>query len=264
MLDTKKEEKKEDIIQKMFELGAHLGFSRRRRHPSVSKYIYGYKNNAAIIDLEHTTEALKRAEKFVAKLGQDRATLLFVGNKPEAQLFIKKVAVDLELPYVAERWIGGTLTNFKEIRKRVNKLQWIKDAEKSDELAKYKKKERLLFAKEKKDLERYFGGITSMDKLPKALFVLDSGMEDIAVAEARLLNIPIVALVNSDCNITNIDYPIVANDTASNSIDFFIKRIADAYKTGLATAPKVVEDVKEQTKLNEKKEIIDQKSSLKK
>lgn len=258
MLDTKKTDKKEDIIQKMFELGAHLGFSRRRRHPSVSKYIYGYKNNAAVIDLEHTSAALARAEEFVTKLGQDRAILLFVGNKPEARLFIKKAAVALNLPYVAERWIGGTLTNFKEIKKRIDKLQWIKDAEKSDELAKYKKKERLLFAKEKKDLERYFGGITDMDKLPKAMFVLDSGMEDIAVAEAKLLHIPIVAVVNSDCNIKNIDYPIVANDTASNSIEFFINRLAAAYQAGLATAPQVSEDkVAEGTK--DKASVSDKK-----
>ncbi len=237
-IKTEKTEAKEGLIRSLFEKGVHFGFTRRRRHPSVNKFIYGYKNNTAIIDLERTVAALDRACDFVTELGRKRATLMLVGNKPEARIAIKKAAAALDMPYVAYRWIGGTFTNFSQIKKRLDRLHWLSEAEASGELAsKYKKKERLMLAKERADLERYFEGIYDMTKLPQAIFAIDVGAEHIAVAEAKASRIPIISLSSSDCDIRDIDYPIVGNDTAKSAIDFFVEKIVEAYRRGLEQAP---------------------------
>ncbi len=243
MTETEKTTKKEQLIRTLFEAGAHFGFSRRRRHPSVNPYLFGYKNNTAVIDLEYTTAMLDKACDFVRQLGQTRGVILLVGNKPEARVAIKKAALEIGMPFVAERWIGGTMTNFKQIRKRVERLLWIIEAELSGDLNKYTKKERLLFAKERKNLERYFSGITNMDKLPKAIFVIDPGAEAIAVAEARQLSVSVVAVANSDCDIRGLEYPIVANDTSKLTISLMTEKIIEAYKEGLKLALSVPEKV---------------------
>ncbi|MEX0919046.1 MAG: 30S ribosomal protein S2 [Candidatus Paceibacterota bacterium] len=242
MTEAVKIDKQEELIRRLFTMGAHLGFSRRRRHPSVDKFIYGYKNNTAVIDLEKTVSSLDRACEFMARLGRERSTIIFVGNKPEARLAIKKAAASINMPYVAYRWIGGTLTNFKQIKSRIDRLHWLKEAESTGELAKYKKKERLVLAKERDDLERYFEGIYDLTALPKALFVVDAKAEDIAVAEARLLNIPVVTLSSSDCDIRGIDYPIIGNDTARDAVAFMADTLATAYREGLKTASPVEEN----------------------
>lgn len=237
MQEITTEKNKEDLIKKLFELGAHFGFSRRRRHPSADKFVYGYKNNNAIIDLNESAEALSKAQAFVEELGRDRKVLLFVGSKPEAKSAVIKAAGSLDMPYVTERWIGGTFTNFKQIKKRVERLKWLREAEETGELGKYKKKERLMFAKERKDLERYFEGIVDMVKLPDAIFIVDVLEEDIAAAEAKQCKIPIITVSNSDCDIRGIDYPVVANDTSLKPIAFFVESITDSYKKGLKSAP---------------------------
>jgi small subunit ribosomal protein S2 len=222
----------EELVRELFKVGAHFGFSRVRRHPSVDKYIFGYKNKTAIIDLEQTIESLEQAKEFVRQLGREGKQILFVGNKNEARAPIKKVAEAIAMPYVAERWIGGTLTNTNQIKTRLKRLADIKADEESGELLKYTKKERGLIAKEKKDLERYFGGIVSLSKMPAAMFIVDTLAEESALAEAKQLNIPVISLSNSDCDIRHIAYPIVANDGNIGSITFFAEEIAKAYKEG--------------------------------
>lgn len=245
MQETTTGKNKEDLIKRLFELGAHFGFSRRRRHPSADKFVYGYKNNNAIINLEESTTALDKACLFAEELGREKKVLLFVGSKPEAKQTIKKAAGTLGMPYVTERWIGGTFTNFKEIKKRIERLKWLKEAEETGELGKYKKKERLMFAKERKDLERYFEGIIDMTKLPDAIFIVDVLEEDIAATEAKQSRVPIITVSNSDCDIRGVDYPIIANDTSLKPISFFVEAITDSYKKGLKNAP--VETKKEET-----------------
>ncbi len=221
------------VIKTMFEAGAHYGYSKSSRHPSVLKYIFGFKNKSAIIDLEQTSEALEKAKKIVAEKGATGGQILFVGNKPEARKIIKTMAEKLEMPYVAERWMGGTFTNFKQIRRRVERLQEImKDEASGDLMRKYKKKERVKIAKEKQDLERYFTGIMAMEKLPVLMFAIDSKAEKIALDEARMVGVPVVAICSSDCDIRNIDHPIIANDSSVTSIKFFTEEIAKAFAEG--------------------------------
>ncbi len=227
---------KESMMRDLFKVGAHFGFSRRRRHPSTSPFIVGFKNKNAVINLEETILALDSATELVKKLASDSKTILFVGNKPEAREIVKRYAENLEMPYVAERWIGGTFTNFPEIKKRVNRLATITDQEKKGELGKYTKKERGVIAKEKKDLERYFAGIATMSAMPAAVVLIDPLSESIAVAEATQLRIPIIALCGSDCDINNIACPVVANDSQVASITYFLKAISEAYKEGTKLA----------------------------
>lgn len=225
----------DSMIRDLFKVGAHFGFSRKRRHPSVEPYIFGFKNNTAVINLEHTASLLTKAAQFVEKLASEGKTVLFVGNKPEAREIIKRYAQTIGMPYVAERWIGGTFTNFPEIKKRVKRLADITEQEKKGELGKYTKKERGVIAKEKQDLERYFAGIADMDKLPAAIVIVDPLSEHIAVAESKQVRVPIVALAGSDCDINGLACPVVANDASIASITLFVKTMTDAYKEGKKT-----------------------------
>lgn len=218
-----------DQLEKMFSVGAHYGLSRRRRHPSTINYIYGLKDGVEIIDLEKTAKLLDDARQFASKLGEAGEQILWVTSKNEANRTVRTLAESIDQPYVIGRWIGGTLTNFDNIQGRVEKLEELEAKNESGELEKYTKKEQLLFEREIDRLNRKFGGIRSLHSLPAALFVIDSKAEEIAVAEARKNNIPIIALCNVDCNIDKIDYPIVANDGNQASIRLFAQEIRDAY-----------------------------------
>ncbi|KKS87857.1 MAG: 30S ribosomal protein S2 [Parcubacteria group bacterium GW2011_GWC1_43_11b] len=245
---VKNKEEKEALVKEMFRAGVHYGYSRRQRHPSVSDFIFGYKNRGAIIDIEKTVDDLDRVLDFVRSLARERKQILFIGTKPEARLVVEKMAKQIDMPYVSLRWIGGTLTNFKEIRKRLAKLADWKEKGEKGELAVYTKKERLMISREVEDLERLFGGITGMPKIPSAIFVVDAKKEEIAVAEAKVAKVPVIAIANSDCNITNLEYPLVGNDASGTSIAFFLQQIVLAYKEGLATpAPAPAEKKAEET-----------------
>ncbi len=223
--DTKK------AIDAMIEVGAHFGYAKARRHPSAKSQIAGSKNGYEIIDLEKTAEQVEKALAFVSALGADKGQVLFVSTKRELASIIKDAALKIDQPYVTGRWIGGTLTNFEEIQKRVKRLEMLSEQKTKGLLAKYTKKERLLIDREIEDLEERFGGITSMKFKPKAVFVIDSKHEDIAVQEALNEKIPVIAISNSDCDITSINYPVLANDSSVKSVRFFIDKITEAYKS---------------------------------
>lgn len=218
-------------IQNMFRAGAHFGFSKTRRHPTISPYIFGAKNKVEIFDLEKTENLLEKAKVFISSLAKEGKVILFVGGKSEARNTIKSAAMSINMPYVDGRWIGGTLTNFMQIRKRVEKLEKLTTEKEKGELAKYTKKERLLIDREIANLERFFSGIISMKDLPKALFVIDPKKEKTAVREAMDMRIPAIALAGSDCNIKEIDYPIVGNDASQASIQYFTQEIIKAYSS---------------------------------
>jgi small subunit ribosomal protein S2 len=217
------------IIESMFKAGAHFAFSRSRRHPTVAPFIFGVKNKVEIFDLEKTEDLLAVAKSFVASLAKEGKTILFVGGKSEARGAIKAGAQSINMPFVDGRWIGGTLTNSPQIRKRVEKLERLTLEREKGELAKYTKKERLLIDREIANLERFFSGVVSMKDLPKALFVVDPRKEKNAVKEARDMKIPVIALLGSDCNMKEVDYPIVGNDASVASIKFFVHEITKAY-----------------------------------
>lgn len=227
----------DNVVEQMFKAGAHYGYSKTRRHPSVSKFIYATKNKGDIIDLEKTSEMLEKAEKFMETLGTEGKTVLFVGTKPEAKTAIKQVAESLGMPYVVERWIGGTISNFVEIKKRITELETYQKDSMTGELEKYTKKERTMMAKKMEKLSRYYSGLLGLKKTPDALFIIDAKSEHIAATEGKKSNIPVISLVNSDSDIRDIDYPIVANDGVIPSIKFFAAAIANAYKKGTLAVP---------------------------
>ena len=216
-----------DTIKDLFSVGAHFGYSKAKRHPSMQQFIYGTTHDHEIIDLTATTERLRQATDVLADLIKNGKTVLFVGGKKEAQEAVRTTAEALSMPYVAGRWIGGTITNFKEIRRRVDKLQNLRTQREKGELAKYTKYEQLSFDREIEDLARYYEGLIPLTDLPDAVVVIDPEQERIAAHEASLKNIPVVAIANSDCNIRTVDYPIPANDTLKSSIDHLCGMIRD-------------------------------------
>jgi len=230
---------KDGLLKELFKLGAHFGFSRSRQHPSTQRFIFGFKNRQAVIDLEQTLTALQQAKTFLQSLGVARRLVLWVGTKNEARGAVEANALALGHPYVVDRWLGGTLTNFKEMRRRVKRLLELREQSANGELEKYTKKERAVIAKEREKLERYFGSLTSLSELPAALLVVDSATEAIAVAEAQKIGLPVVALANSDCDIRGLAYPIVGNDGAQGSIRYFLNELATAYRAGREEADRL-------------------------
>jgi small subunit ribosomal protein S2 len=225
------------IVEEMFMAGVHYGYGKSRRHPSVSPYIYATKNKGDIINLEKTVSQLEAAKEFVKGLGAKGKTVLLVGTKPEAKVLIKDSAESIGMPYVTERWIGGTLSNFSEIKRRIAELENYRKDSKEGGLEKYTKKERLMMAKKMEKLARYYEGLLSLKKLPDAIFIVDAREEHIALSEAQATDVPVVALVNSDSNVRGINHPIVGNDASIPSIKLFITSIAAAYKEGQMSSP---------------------------
>lgn len=219
-------------IQTLFEAGAHFGLNRARRHPTASPYLFATKDRTDIFDLELTERRLETAKAFASALAQRGGQLLFVGGKHEAISVVKEVAQSVGMPYVAGRWIGGTLTNFKNIRKRIERLQKLMDERETGALEKYTKRERLLIDREIEELLGRFGGLVTMNDLPAALYVVDSRHEDTAVKEANQLKIPVIGLASSDCDFSLVQYPIPANDTSIRSIRYVSEAIASAYAEG--------------------------------
>ncbi len=225
-------------IEEMASVGAQFGFVKSRRHPSAESFIFGIKNKIEIFDLEKTGEQLAKAVDFVKTLASKNGTILFVGGKNEAAPVVTKVAESIGQPFVSGRFIGGTLTNFPEIRKRVEKFEDLQNQKEKGELAKYTKKERLLIDREIEKLKKFFSGITSMKRPPQVVFIVDAKREITAAREARRLKIPIIAICGTDNNFDEVDYPIPANDSSKASIEFFLKKIAEAYEAGKKEAIK--------------------------
>lgn len=220
------------IIKKLFEVGAHFGYTRARRNPTIAPFIFGQKNRNDIFDLELTAEKLEEAKQKAIEVAGKGKQILFVAGKNEARIIMRRAAEKADEPFVCSRWIGGTLTNFKEIGKRIKRLETLREDKEKGNLEKYTKKERLLMDREIEDLEATFGGIVSMKELPGAMFVIDPRYEDIAVREAHATGVPIIALANSDCDISMVANPIPANDATAKSITYFVNEIVTAIDEG--------------------------------
>ena len=221
-----------NTIENLFKAGAHFAYSRRRRHPSARPFIYGTKNKIEIFDLEKTSELLEVAKDFVRKLASEGGQIILVGGKSEAQGAIRSGAQSIGVPYVAGRWIGGTFTNFPQIRKRVSKFEEMLSQREKGEFGKYTKKERMLLDKEIENMQKIFLGLVLMKEIPKAMFVIDTKNERIALKEAKDSGVKIVSLSGSDCNLKEIDYPIPGNDSSFANIKFIVGEIVNAYKEG--------------------------------
>ena len=219
------------LAKELFTVGAHFGYSKTRRHPSMVKYLFAKKNKVDIIDIEQTSMLLDEAATFMKSLGAKGKVVVFVGTKPESKVSTQTHAESLGMPYVITRWVGGILTNFGEIKKRLTRLEELRAARASGDLQKkYTKKELLLIVREIEKMESLFSGLVSLKGIPDALFIVDPMKEVNAVLEAHRLGVPIIAIANTDCDISTIKYPIVANDSSRASIEFMVKHLTDAYK----------------------------------
>lgn len=229
MAEAQKEMKE---VKTLFDAGLHVGYSRTRRHPTAAKYLFGTKDAVDVFDLERTQGLLNVARAFVTTIAESGKQVLFIGGKPESAALLKASAESVGMPYVASRWIGGTLTNFKNIRQRVDRLLTLTKDRDSGGLAKYTKRERLLIDREIEELLNRFGGLVSMIDLPAAVFVVDTRHENTAVREANQLGIPVIGLSSSDCNFSESQYPVPANDTSIKSVRFVCEMVAEAYGEG--------------------------------
>lgn len=235
------------LIERLFKAGAHFGFTRSRRHPSVTPYIFGSKQGTDIIDLEKTSALLEAATAQMKEAGKAGKTVLFVGTKEEILSIVRDAALSIEMPFVVNRWIGGMLTNFSEIRKRIHRLTELLAQGESGELErKYTKKERVILGREIEKLNFNFGGIKAMERTPGLMVVVDPRHDSIAAQEARDLNVPVIGIVSSDTNIKNIAFPIVANDALQTSVRILLAELTAAYIQGKSeyVAPPKREDTR--------------------
>lgn len=215
-------------MKQLLEAGVHFGHQTRRWNPKMKKYIFTERNGIYIIDLQKTVKMVDVAYNFIKEVAENGGTVLFVGTKKQAQESIKEEAIRSGQYYINQRWLGGTLTNFETIRKSINRLKSIEKMEEDGTFDVLPKKETVDLLKEKDRLVKFLGGIKDMKKLPDALFVVDPRKERIAVAEARKLNIPIVGIVDTNCDPDEIDYIIPANDDAIRAVKLLTSTMADA------------------------------------
>lgn len=219
-------------MKQLLEAGVHFGHQTRRWNPKMKKYIFTERNGIYIIDLQKTVKKVEEAYNFVRDLAANDGTLLFVGTKKQAQDSVYEEATRSGMFYVNHRWLGGTLTNFQTIRKRINRLKDIEKMEEDGTFDVLPKKEVGELLKEKDRLVKFLGGIKEMNKLPDAMFVIDPRKERIAIAEARKLNIPIIGIVDTNCDPDEIDYVIPANDDAIRAVRLLTSKMADAVLEG--------------------------------
>ncbi|MCH7759382.1 30S ribosomal protein S2 [Patescibacteria group bacterium] len=212
--------------------GVHLGHKTNKWSPQMKPYIHGVKNGIHIIDLEKTSEKLREALDFIVDSIKQGKIILFIGTKPSAKDIIKKYAQELEIPYVNERWLGGTLTNFSTISKLIEKFNKMNKEKKEGEWEKYIKKERHELSKELARLEPMVGGIKNLSQKPDLIYVVDIGKESTAIKEAKKCQIPLVAMVDTNNNPELIEWPIPANDDAIKSIELITSLIVEAIKQG--------------------------------
>jgi len=219
-----------NIIDELFTKGAHFGYSKTKRHPTAKDFIFGSKEGLDIIDLEKTEVALENAKSKLAEITSKGGKIILVGNKSEVKDLIPELAKSDKIFYVNNRWIGGTLTNFREIQKRIKKLALLmKDAE-TGEFAKFTKKEALKKEKEILKLKKYYEGLLNMFDKPKAIVVVDGKEEAIAVEEAIKIGVPVISIANTDNDISRVEFPILANDRSRSAIELILKELLSVVK----------------------------------
>lgn len=222
-----------NLVDRLFSVGAHFGFSKSRRHPTVKPYLYGNKQGTDIFDLEKTSVLLTDAAGALQEAGKEGKTVLFVATKEEVRKVTREAAERTGMPFMVNRWIGGTLTNFTEIKKRIDRLITLMSEGESGELErKYTKKERVVIGRELNRLQFNFGGIKDLERIPQMMVVVDPRHDAIAVQEANELNIPIIGIMSSDNDLKKVTHPVVVNDALQASVSFVLGELVDAYLEG--------------------------------
>ena len=219
-------------MKQLLESGVHFGHQTRRWNPKMAQYIFTERNGIYIIDLQKTVRKMEETYDFVRELAMQGGTLLFVGTKKQAQETVREEAERCSMFYVNTRWLGGTLTNYQTIRKRIQHLQKLEEMEEDGTFTVLPKKEVMKLQAEKEKLDRFLGGIKDMTGLPDAVYVVDPRKERIAVAEAKKLGIPVIAIVDTNCDPDEIDYVIPGNDDAIRAVRLITSKLADAVIEG--------------------------------
>jgi len=246
-------------MQEMLSCGVHFGHQTRRWNPKMKKYIYARKSGIHIFDLEKTAHSLNKALTFLKKQAAEGKTILFVSTKSQTKTLLPEEAQKANMPYIEKRWLGGFLTNFKTIKKRIKHLNDLESKKEAGEFEKYTKKEGLLLDREINKLNELLGGVKNLTELPDVLFIIDTIRDHTAVLEAKKLGIPVVAIVDSNSDPDLIDYPIPGNDDAIRSLKLLVGTvasiIADGKKLAPKTTPKPVKQKTEKEKAVEKIEV---------
>lgn len=234
-MTEKKEKTKEENnfnldLDEMSQAGLHFGHRTSRIHPKMEPYISGVRNTVHIIDLEKTKEKLEEALKFIQGFISENKVLLLVGTKIQAKDLVKKIAQECGFHYVAERWLGGTFTNFEVIKKRIEYFKDLERKKQEGELEKYTKKERAQIDQELQELEKKFSGIKDLNRLPDAVFILDMKKDKLAAKEARRMRIKVIGISDTNIDPTLADYPIPANDDAISSIKYILEKVKEVIK----------------------------------
>jgi len=241
--------------QELMDAGVHFGHLTRKWNPRMSEYIFMENNGIHIIDLNKTLKCLEEATFALKNIVRSGRKIMFVATKKQAKDIISEEATRLNMPFVTERWLGGMLTNFATIRKSLKRLQQIDKMMKDETVENLTKKEKLMLTREKAKLQKQLGGIADLNRLPAALFVIDVKREHIAVAEAQKLNIPVFAMVDTNSDPSDIDFPIPANDDAFKSISIITKHVGKAIEEGLMERKKDKEETSMKKEEEEKKKV---------
>jgi len=236
-----------EAVEALAQSGAHFAHVKSKRHPSMKKFILGTKNKMDLIDLSATEKHLEAAKDAIKRYGAEGKNVIFVAGKRESVKITRSTAESLGMPFVAGRWLGGTLTNFPEIRKRILRMADLESMRESGELEKkYKKLERLMLSREEDKLKLRMGGLAGLTKIPDLLVVVDTNAEHIAVNEAKITGVPVIGIMSSDCNLKDATYPIVANDASVKTVTHILEELAASFKAG--RDGRVVEEAKTEAK----------------
>ncbi len=225
-------------LKDLLDAGSHFGHQSQRWNPKMDPFLYGVRDGVHIFDLAKTKEGLEKAAEFAKEVASKGGKIVFVGTKRQAQAIIKEEAQRVKMPFISERWLGGLLTNFENLKKSIDKLKDLKDKKASGELKKYTKKENILIDREIARLERFFGGLADLKELPAALFVVDVKKEHTALREATKKKIPVIAIVDSNSDPDLVDWIIPANDDAVGSVKLIVSFISEAIGQGQQLAEK--------------------------
>lgn len=218
-------------IQELFDASCHLGHKKNKIHPKAKKYIYTFEQGTSIIDLTKTVDFLEKAKKFIQELAKNKKKILIVATKKIASGFVGQICQANNIAYINNKWPAGLMTNFETINKNIKKLKQMTKEKEEGEWKKFVKHEQIKLEKKLKKLEKFYGGIALLEKLPDALFIIDIKKEKNALIEAKKMNIPVVAIVDTNVNPDQVDYPIPANDDASSSIEYIVKEVINSYKS---------------------------------
>src|SRR3990167_10630511 len=217
-------------LMELLEAGAHFGHKKEKSFPRAKQFTYTIRDNVYVIDLDKTISQIKAAVSYLKQILDDGKIILFVGTKSQAKASVKKMAENLKMPYLTERWLGGTLTNFESIRKNLKTLDLLENQMKSPDFSLFTKKERKRIEEKRNKFNLVFEGMRTLDKLPDALFIVDTVNENVAVSEARKLGIPIVGICDTNANPDLIDIPIPANDDSEKTIKLILEKLEKALK----------------------------------